>query len=210
MGMPWCRRSVQHEVYKALERRALRTSDASQCLVRIHAKLPASPLHLPACSLQGLLRLVPPLLLRTLFEDLRPDASALQYEAMAAAGVGAPASRLARAADAALGVKASVQVGKGGEGTLCFEGWNSICRKVGPPILHHFGSVTCAFTPQHRRTSPSGTRGPLCCCCSWRAVLRMRPRCARWAASASSLPCCPRRMPACGTTPPCLCCASSC
>ncbi|PRW39232.1 hypothetical protein C2E21_7090 [Chlorella sorokiniana] len=58
---------------------------------------------------QELLRLVPPLLLRTLFEDLRPDASALQYEAMAAAGAGAPAARLARAADAALGVKAGVQ-----------------------------------------------------------------------------------------------------
>ncbi len=70
-----------------------------------------SPPRLLFC--QDLLRLVPPLLLRALFEDLRPDASALQYEAMAAAGAGAPAARLAAAADAALGVKAAVQVGEG-------------------------------------------------------------------------------------------------
>ncbi len=53
---------------------------------------------------------MPPLLLRTLFEDLKPDSSALNYDALAAAGAGAPASRLTRAADAALGVKAAVQV----------------------------------------------------------------------------------------------------
>lgn len=58
---------------------------------------------------QDLLRLVPPLLLRTLFEDLRPDSSALHYDALAAAGAGAPAARLTKAADTALGVKAAVQ-----------------------------------------------------------------------------------------------------
>ncbi|KAL4440437.1 hypothetical protein ABPG75_003438 [Micractinium tetrahymenae] len=61
---------------------------------------------------QNLLRLMPPLLLRTLFEDLRPDSSALHYDALAAAGAGAPASRLTKAADAALGVKAAVQAGR--------------------------------------------------------------------------------------------------
>ena len=59
----------------------------------------------------GLLRLVPPLLLRALFEDLRPDSSGRHYEALAAAGAGAPASRLTKAADLALGVQAAVQVG---------------------------------------------------------------------------------------------------
>ncbi|PSC72009.1 hypothetical protein C2E20_4726 [Micractinium conductrix] len=56
-----------------------------------------------------LLRLVPPLVLRMLFEDLRPDCSSLHYDALATAGAGAPASRLTRAADAALGFKATVQ-----------------------------------------------------------------------------------------------------
>lgn len=59
-----------------------------------------------------LLRLMPPLLLRTLFEDLRPDSSALHYDALATAGAGAPASRLTKAADAALSLKAAVQAGR--------------------------------------------------------------------------------------------------
>lgn len=53
---------------------------------------------------------MPPLVLRMLFEDLRPDCSSLHYDALATAGAGAPASRLTRAADAALGFKATVQV----------------------------------------------------------------------------------------------------
>ena len=57
---------------------------------------------------------MPPLLLRTLFEELRPDSASLHYGALAAAGAGAPASRLAKAADAALGIKATVQVWWGG------------------------------------------------------------------------------------------------
>lgn len=64
----------------------------------------------PLClRFQDLLRLVPTLLLRTLFEELRPDSASLQYDALAAAGAGAPASRLTKAADAALGVKGAVQ-----------------------------------------------------------------------------------------------------
>ena len=77
-----------------------------------HPPIHPPPTHtLRPARVQGLLRLLPPLLLRTLFEELRPDAAALHYDALAAAGAGAPASRLAKAADAALGVKAAVQVG---------------------------------------------------------------------------------------------------
>lgn len=67
----------------------------------------------PACAfvrLQELLRLMPPLLLRALFDDLRPDSSAMQYDAMAGGGPGTSAARLTQAADEALGVKATVQV----------------------------------------------------------------------------------------------------
>jgi hypothetical protein len=86
----------------------------------------------------GLLRLVPPLLLRALFEDLRPDSSGLHYDALAAAGAGAPASRLTKAADLALGVKAAVQVGGMMEPAGCHEvaggrllaGWLPGCRMV--------------------------------------------------------------------------------
>ncbi|KAL4856367.1 hypothetical protein ACK3TF_003171 [Chlorella vulgaris] len=58
---------------------------------------------------QELLRLMPPLLLRALFDDLRPDSSAMQYDAMAGGGPGTSAARLTQAADEALGVKATVQ-----------------------------------------------------------------------------------------------------
>jgi hypothetical protein len=67
---------------------------------------PPTPGAIP--SKQELLRLLPPLLLRTLFEDLRPEGAAL--DVMAAAGGGASAARRAAAADEALAAKAAVQV----------------------------------------------------------------------------------------------------
>jgi hypothetical protein len=69
--------------------------------------LPDRP-HALALALQSLLSLTPPLVLRALFEDLRPDTSA-PLEPLVGAPAGT-AARLARAADAALGIKAVVQV----------------------------------------------------------------------------------------------------
>ena len=52
---------------------------------------------------------MPPLLLLTLFEDLKPEDSGVYYPP-STPGQDAAAGRLMRAADAAMGVKATVQV----------------------------------------------------------------------------------------------------
>ncbi|GAB4814014.1 hypothetical protein N2152v2_001060 [Parachlorella kessleri] len=58
---------------------------------------------------QDLLALVPPLLLLTLFEDLKPEDSGGVYYPPSTPGQDAAAGRLMRAADAAMGAKATVQ-----------------------------------------------------------------------------------------------------
>ena len=80
-------------------------------LVRLHTTTPFPPPLLR--PLQDLLSRVPPLLLLTLFEDLKPD-TPIFYSAPSTGGRsdGGAAGRLMRAADVALGVKATVQVGQ--------------------------------------------------------------------------------------------------
>jgi hypothetical protein len=66
-------------------------------------------------------------------EALRPDPSALQYDALAAAGAGAPAARLLRAADEALGVKAAAQASMlSGLGVDVGQGLQCACATVQP------------------------------------------------------------------------------
>lgn len=103
---------------------------------------------------------MPPLLLLTLFEDLKPDTPIFYSASGGSAGAvpDAAAGRLQKAADVALGVKATVQVGV----SIAFVGGSCVLGRGAAGFvccLKHFGLCHCCVEGQARDWQGKAGRG---------------------------------------------------